>query len=132
MKKLFFTLVLLMVSQTSAAITAMEEAFKLYSGKENLVFDADRGKALWNKKVISKKDGKERDCNACHGKDFTKSGEHVKTGKTIDPMALSVNKERFTKLKKIKKWFKRNCKWTFGRECTNQEKGDLLKYLSQQ
>lgn len=47
-------------------------------------------------------------------------------------MAASVNPKRYTKMKKINKWFKRNCKWTLGRECTNQEKGDILKYLSQQ
>ena len=47
------------------------------------------------------KDGKERDCTLCHGTDLKKSGKHIKT------------------------------KWTFGRECTNQEKGDLLMYLSQ-
>ncbi|WP_455202823.1 DUF1924 domain-containing protein [Kaarinaea lacus] len=122
---------ILFFSQVTLAETALEQAFNLYKGSENLTFNAERGKEMWNKKVIAE-DGKERDCNACHGKDFTKPGKHVKTGKKIDPMAPSVNKERFTELKKIKKWFKRNCKWTYGRECTNQEKGDFLLYLSQQ
>ncbi|MEA3244387.1 MAG: DUF1924 domain-containing protein, partial [Pseudomonadota bacterium] len=31
--------------------------------------------------------------------------------------------------KKIEKWFKRNCKWTLGRECTAQEKADFLAYI---
>ncbi len=44
-------------------------------------------------------------------------------------MAVSVNPERFTKTKKIKKWFKRNCKWAWGRECTAQEKGNFLTYF---
>ena len=41
----------------------------------------------------------------------------------------SAAKKRFKKLKKVEKWFKRNCKWTFGRTCTEQEKGDMLAYL---
>jgi len=50
----------------------------------------------------------------------------------IDPMALSVNPERYTDPDKIEKWFLRNCKWTLGRECTAQEKGDVLTYLGSQ
>jgi hypothetical protein len=46
-------------------------------------------------------------------------------------MAPSVDAERYTDLGKMEKWFKRNCKWTWGRECTPQEKGDLLEYLRQ-
>ncbi|WP_455375937.1 DUF1924 domain-containing protein [Kaarinaea lacus] len=132
--KVFSLLVLTIIfmSQSALAGTVLDEAFALYKGKENLTFSAERGKEMWNKKVISDEKPKERDCNSCHGKDFTKPGKHVKTGKKIDPMAPSVNKERFTEMKKIKKWFKRNCKWTYGRECTNQEKGDFLMYLSQQ
>jgi len=132
MKMKFFILVLFLVSSVAIASSGLEEAFALYKGKENLTFSADRGKEMWNKKVVSDEDGKERDCNACHGKDFSKPGKHVKTGKKIDPMSPTVNKERFTELKKIEKWFKRNCKWTYGRECTNQEKGDFLLFLSQQ
>jgi cytochrome c553 len=111
----------------------LDAAFKLYKGSENLTFDAARGKAMWEKTYPAEPDDpfKERTCATCHGKDLTKATKHVKTGKPIDPMAPSVNKERFTELKKIEKWFKRNCKWTVGRECTNQEKGDLLTYLSQ-
>lgn len=132
MKSILIFFVMFLFSHVASAETALEEAFKLYKGKENLTFSADRGEKMWNKKVISADDGKERDCTACHTSDLTKPGKHVKTGKKIDPMAPSVNSERFTKMKTIKKWFKRNCKWTYGRECTNQEKGDFLMYLSQQ
>ena len=76
--------------------------------------------------------GKDRSCQSCHGKDLKASGEHIKTGKVIDPLAPSINKERLTDIKFINKWFKRNCKWTLGRECTPQEKGDFLEYLKTQ
>ncbi|MGD8639929.1 MAG: DUF1924 domain-containing protein [Gammaproteobacteria bacterium] len=130
-KSILLIIALALVTGTVYAASALDEAFKIYKGDENLTFSAERGKEMWNKKVVAK-DGKMRDCNACHGKDFTKPGKHVRTGKAIDPMSPTVNKERFTELRKIKKWFKRNCKWMYGRECTNQEKGDFLMYLSQQ
>lgn len=129
LKKIFYVFALLLVSQITSA-NALDDAFKQYTGKENLSFDATRGETLWHKKYEGE-DGKERSCQTCHGKDLTKTGKHAKTGKKIDPLAPSANSERFTELKKIEKWFKRNCKWTIGRECTNQEKGDILKYLSQ-
>lgn len=44
-------------------------------------------------------------------------------------MSPAVNPKRLSDPKKIEKWFLRNCKWTLGRECTPQEKGDYLTYL---
>ena len=32
-------------------------------------------------------------------------------------------------MKKVAKWFKRNCNDVLDRECTAQEKGDVLSYL---
>lgn len=131
MKKYILILMTMFVCQTTLAQTAQDEAFKIYSENGKLKFSAKRGEALWTKKHPGK-DGKDRQCTTCHGKDLTQMGKHAKSGKEIKPMAPSVNNERFTKFKKIKKWFKRNCKWTIGRECTNQEKGDILTYLTQQ
>ena len=72
-----------------------------------------------------------RSCNTCHGESLFIAGSHQKTGKRIEAMAPSVNPDRLTSRKKINKWFLRNCKWTYGRECTAQEKGDILLWLSQ-
>jgi hypothetical protein len=44
-------------------------------------------------------------------------------------MAPSVNPARFTNTSKVEKWFKRNCKDVLNRECTAQEKGDVITYL---
>jgi Domain of unknown function (DUF1924) len=87
-------------------------------------FAFDRGERLWNSRQ-----SEDRQCADCHGKDLTQTGQHQRTHKPIDAMAPSVTPARFTDLKKVEKWFKRNCKWTWGRECTAQEKGDLLEYL---
>lgn len=91
-------------------------------------FSAERGKALWQQEVADK-DGVKRACTTCHGMDPAQPGQHVKTKKTIKPMASSVNPARFTDEKKIGQWFTRNCKWTWGRPCTAQEKGDILDYM---
>lgn len=92
-------------------------------------FSAAAGETLWNKTFVNAKTGKERNCATCHTTNLTKQGKHARTGKVIEPMAPSVNLKRFTKTKKIKKWFVRNCKWTLGRECTAQEKGDFLAFF---
>ena len=113
-----------------AAWATRSEVIQKYNSGGQLTFTAERGKELWNKTVVGKA-GAERGCNTCHGKDLTKPGKHEKTGKVIDPMAPSVNPERFTDAAKVEKWLKRNCKETFDRECTDQEKGDVLTYLSQ-
>ena len=84
------------------------------------------GKTLWNASRG------ERSCTTCHGENLSINGQHAKTGKLIKPMALSANPDRFTKKKKIEKWFLRNCKWTLGRECTVQEKSDILSWLGKQ
>jgi len=88
--------------------------------------DADRGRKLWYAT-----DG-EPSCTSCHGETLVVDGQHVKTGKAIEPMAPSVNPERYQSAKKIEKWFLRNCKWTFGRECSTQEKADVLTWLAGQ
>ncbi len=44
-------------------------------------------------------------------------------------MSPSAYPERLTDSKKVNKWFKRNCKWTYGRECTAQEKSNFLVYI---
>ncbi|RDE19383.1 DUF1924 domain-containing protein [Motiliproteus coralliicola] len=86
-------------------------------------FSAKRGEQLW----LTQRDG--RRCGSCHTDDPKAPGKHQKTGKAIKPLAPSVNAERLTSEKTIKKWLKRNCKWTLRRECTAQEKGDFLTWL---
>lgn len=127
--KSYLYIALLALSLPANAMT-LDEIYKNYSPEGAAAFDAARGKQFWDEKHIDA-DGKVRQCRICHGDDLTKPGEHVKTKKVIDPLARSANADRFTDLKQIEKWFTRNCKWTVGRECTAQEKGDLLKYLTQ-
>jgi cytochrome c553 len=128
-----FKFILLLVFLLPAVVhaEALEERFASYLQKGAGSFDSAKGQAIWQQGVLHAKSGKTRSCGSCHGNDLTQPGKHVKTGKTIKPMALSANPQRLTDGKKIEKWFKRNCKWTWGRACTAQEKGDILSYLKQ-
>lgn len=90
--------------------------------------DAATGKAAWERDVIAK-DGQPRSCVTCHGSDPTQAGKHVRTGKPIKPMAPSAEASRFSDQKKVDKWFKRNCKWTWGRECSADEQRAIRAYL---
>ncbi|MEJ1374966.1 MAG: DUF1924 domain-containing protein [Candidatus Sedimenticola sp. (ex Thyasira tokunagai)] len=108
------------------AVAQLESDYFAVGAKE---FSASRGEALWNKTFTDKKSGKTRSCGTCHGDNLRQAGKHARTKKLIKPMAPSTNPKRLITVKKIEKWFKRNCKWTVGRECTVQEKGDLLAFL---
>lgn len=68
-------------------------------------------------------------CSSCHTDNPAAQGKHAETDKLIKPLAPSANPERFTDMKKVAKWFKRNCNDVLDRECTPQEKGDVLTYL---
>ncbi len=106
--------------------TTVNALLQDYAGQGSNPGNALSGEQLWQK--TTDKDGV-RSCASCHTKDLTKVGKHIKTNKQIKPMSPSVNIERLTDSKKVNKWFKRNCKWTFGRECTAQEKSDFLIYI---
>ncbi len=93
-------------------------------------FDASAGRDLWTR-TFPGAEGK-RSCAGCHGTDLRQSGKHVRTGKAIEPMAPSVNAKRLSDTAKVEKWFTRNCKWTMGRACTPQEKGDVLSFMRAQ
>ncbi len=113
----------------ASATPATDAEFAQFKKEGATKFSAEAGKQNWTKEVTSP-EGDKRSCTSCHDADLTKPGKHNKTKKVIEPMAPSVNAERFTDQKKIEKWFKRNCEWTWGRECTAQEKGDFLKFLT--
>ena len=93
-------------------------------------FSQSAGRSAWIQEHQSSKGGDMRSWSSCHGTDLTQPGRHVKTRKSIEPMALSVNSTRLSDPKKVEKWFRRNCRWTLGRECTPQEKGDFIRFMT--
>ncbi|MCB1761222.1 MAG: DUF1924 domain-containing protein [Gammaproteobacteria bacterium] len=92
-------------------------------------FSAEAGKQAWLREVPAPNGGAARSCASCHTADPGGTGRHLRTSKTIEPMSPRVNPRRLTDKAKIEKWFKRNCRWTWGRDCTPQERGDLLLFI---
>lgn len=87
-------------------------------------FDSNRGEQFFKSQH-----GSDWRCSSCHTDNPLAMGKHIVTLKDIKPLAPAANSERFTNTWKVKKWFKRNCKDVVNRECTAQEKGDVLTYL---
>ncbi|GMQ99878.1 MAG: hypothetical protein BMS9Abin18_0706 [Zetaproteobacteria bacterium] len=131
--KNFIMIIMLFLSQTAIANeNSVQTLLDQYHSEGATRFDANKGKTMWHEQHFQEKLGKQVSCATCHTRNIRKTGEHVRTGKLIEAMAASVNPERFQDTKKIEKWFKRNCKWTWGRECSPQEKGDFLTFFQSQ
>ncbi|RME02186.1 MAG: DUF1924 domain-containing protein [Bacteroidetes bacterium] len=130
MKYCLFLMSIFFMSQTAlGSDKVVQDLFNDYSKSAASGFDASRGESLWYQEKLRPDMGRNVSCASCHGNDLRLPGHHLRTGKKIDPMAPSVNPNRFGDAQKVEKWFRRNCKWTWGRQCTPQEKGDILKYL---
>lgn len=123
---------------TSGIIAMALSTVTLAAPRENLLgqyataakttgFSAARGQALHTQNFSGGKPDTPS-CTTCHGKDTRGAGRAL-TGKTIEPVAVSVTPTRYTDPAKVEKWFKRNCTEVLGRECTPQEKGDWLTFM---
>lgn len=92
--------------------------------------DADRGAALWIQEHPAPDGGAPRSCTSCHPADQTRPGRHQRTGEDITPLSPRVEPTRLSDAAEVEKWLGRNCRWTLGRECTPQEKADLLQFIA--
>lgn len=113
-------------TEPNQQVLSLLDSYKKDSGVKS--FSADEGKKLFNSKRTHSAKKDERSCTTCHTADPRQQGKTA-VGKVIEPMAPSVNKERFTDPKKMEKWFKRNCEWALERECTPKEKGDFITFM---
>jgi cytochrome c peroxidase len=91
-------------------------------------FSAERGKAFF---LVHHATGNADtpSCSTCHTINPRNEGQTT-VGKAIAPMAVSRTPDRFTDLTKVEKWFRRNCDTVLGRQCTPQEKGDFITFMS--
>ena len=90
---------------------------------------AKRGEALFRQRFAN--NDKMPACTSCHTDSPLNAGQHAVTGKTIRPLAVAANPERFADLAKVEKWFGRNCKEVVGRACTPAEKADFVAFMSE-
>jgi hypothetical protein len=95
---------------------AQNPAFKGFSAKAGESFYKNKHGGDWS-------------CSSCHTDNPAAEGKHTVTGKVIQPLSPNTNPARFTDAAKVNKWFKRNCNDVLKRECTPEEKGNLLTYL---
>lgn len=91
-------------------------------------FSPARGEALYRSRNTANSDA--ASCAACHTDDPTRPGRHVKTGRAIEPVAVSTNPKRFTDAEKVEERFARDCKSVLGRTCTALEKGDYIAFMA--
>lgn len=113
-------------TQAWAANTSASAQLQRWSAEAGGPGQAERGRQLFNAKH-----GGEWSCASCHHTPPTTEGKHASTGKAIAPLAPAFNAKAFTDEAKVDKWFRRNCKDVFSRECTAAEKADVLAYLLQ-
>jgi hypothetical protein len=109
---------------TAACATTPTQAVTDYAAKAGAPANTSRGQAFF-----TAKHGREWSCASCHGAVPTQAGKHAATGKSIGAMAPAFNPERFTDAAKTEKWFRRNCNDVVGRECSAQEKADVIAWL---
>lgn len=114
------------LSDGALASDAVNQLLDGYRQQGATAFDAKAGQSMWQQQF------KGGSCAGCHTADPTQAGRHERTHKVIEPMAPSVNPKRLTEVKQINKWLLRNCKGVLKRECTAQEKGDILTWLQAQ
>ena len=103
------------------------EEYRLAAKAQNPSFKAFSVTAGEN--FYKKKPGGDWSCATCHTDNPTAEGKHTVTGKSIQPISPNANPTRFTDPAKVSKWFKRNCNDVLKRECTPEEKGNVLTYL---
>jgi hypothetical protein len=92
-------------------------------------FSAQRGETLF-RTVWNGGDSRTPACTSCHTADPRRTGQNAKTGRPIDPIAVSANPVRFKDKSEVEKHFARDCKSVLGRECTDLEKGDYVTFMA--
>ena len=128
MKKLVtLAIPVLFATALVAGDTNPETLLKGFEAEAGSAGSASRGMALF---TGTHSGGKPEtpSCTTCHTSNLKGPGK-TRAGKVIEPMALSVNPQRLTDQAKVEKWFRRNCNSVLGRECTAQEKADVVAYL---
>ncbi|MEZ5653344.1 MAG: DUF1924 domain-containing protein [Burkholderiaceae bacterium] len=113
-----------MAAQAVAADTTPAAQLQRWQQAAGANGDAVRGEQLF-----TRRGGNDLACSSCHHARPVVPGEHVSTGKAIDALAPAVNADAFTQERRADKWFRRNCRDVLARECTPQEKADILVWL---
>jgi Domain of unknown function (DUF1924) len=135
MIKRLFRSSLALLGMTSAVALAADTPGSLMTqyaqaaGVPVSALSATRGAALYRTEHPGR-NAQPVSCASCHTASPKQAGR-TRVGKRIEPLAPVANPERFTDAAKVEKWFRRNCQDVLQRECSAQEKGDFIAWLSQ-
>jgi hypothetical protein len=121
-KRVFLVLVISSFAQLTFSATNAE-LLKIYEAQSG------KASAVHGEQFFNARHGKEWSCASCHENPPNHDTKHIVTGKVIKPLSPNNNPDRFTDQAKVEKWFKRNCNDVLARECTAQEKADVLSWL---
>jgi cytochrome c553 len=113
----------LMHGRVEAADTSPAQELARWQQQAQQPASAQRGQMLWTRQQG------EWSCASCHGEPPVRDGRHASTHKHIAPLAPAIHPQRLTDQAKVDKWLRRNCKDVFSRECSAQEKADVIAYL---
>lgn len=125
-----FAVCTLLLSTAATATPESDALLQKYRAEGAGAANPEKARTDWTHEVMGKEE--KLSCSTCHTTNLTQEGKHHTTGKMIGPMSMRANPERYTSVKKMEKWFKRNCLDVMGRECTAQEKTDFLTFLLSQ
>lgn len=115
---------LMACSPVQAGDTSASDQLARWTTEAGAPAQGERGRAFF-----TARHGGEWSCASCHGQPPTAEGKHASTGKAIAPLAPAFNPKAFTDTARVDKWFRRNCKDVLARECSPQEKADVMAYL---
>lgn len=124
--RLACTLALAAVAATAQALTAQDVLADYTRQAGGAKGSVERGQTFFTTNF-----GKQMgwSCASCHTADPRQRGKDDMTEKRIEPLAPAVNAQRFTDKHKVENALRQNCKDVVGRECTAQEKVDVLTWL---
>ncbi len=109
---------------SAAGDTTPQQQLQRWETRAGASASAVRGEMFFTTKRLN-----DWSCATCHNAPPNRAGEHVKTKKTLRPLAPAFNDRSLTQQSKADKWFRRNCNDVLGRECSAQEKADVIAYL---
>ena len=116
----------------TASAQAPAEILALYSQQATQIdtrFTASvaRGERLF-RAVLPERGLKPTSCTTCHTND-PKAVGRTPVYKPILALAPTANADRLKDVSKVEKWLRRGCKDVLDRECTVQEKADVVQFL---
>jgi cytochrome c553 len=110
----------------AASAATPAEIMNAYAARAGSPPSAERGEKLFMSK---NKGGAFESCTDCHTPSPTRAGRDQVAEKSIPALAPAANAKRLTDALRVETAFRMNCKDVLSRECTAQEKADVMSWL---